>query len=125
LPVLTSGCPYELSTLPNRRSLWAQKESAPFGNAHSFFLSEIESLLKEAFLTPLTLQGALYMPPTSSRFFQSFFPLVERFCRKRLEGGLGFFAGVWVIEASKMIYAPISEKEPVEIKEIVFNSRIS
>ncbi|HQS84454.1 MAG TPA: class I SAM-dependent methyltransferase [Alphaproteobacteria bacterium] len=109
-----------LLIVPNRRSLWAQKESTPFGEANSFSLSEIETLLEEAFLTPLALQGALYMPPTSFRLLQSFFPIVERFCKKRLEGGLGFFSGVWVIEASKKIYAAVPEAEPSSITKIVF-----
>ncbi len=109
-----------LLIVPNRRSLWAQKESTPLGEANSFSLSEIETLLEEAFLTPVSVQGALYLPPTSSRFLQSFFPIVERFCKKRLEGGLGFFAGVWVIEASKKIYAAVPETEPSSITEIVF-----
>ena len=114
-----------LLIVPNRRSLWAQKDATPFGKGTSFSLSEIEHLLEDAFFTPLVIEGALYMPPTSSRFLQSFSPIIERFCKKRLEGGLGFFAGVWVIEASKRIYAVLPEEASSSIKEIGFESSIS
>ena len=93
--------------IPNRRSLWAAKDSTPFGQGISFSYSQILHLLRDSFFTPLNIQGALYMPPTSWRFLTFFFFSLERFSKKRVGRFLGFFAGVWVVEASKHTHAPL------------------
>lgn len=98
-----------LLIVPNRRSLWAAKDTTPFGMGGAFSFSQVVQLLKETFFMPLDVKGALYMPPMSSLFLQSFSPLIERFGEKGFWFFGGIFAGVWVIDAEKQVCAGVLE----------------
>ena len=57
-----------------RRGLWAHVESSPFGHGRSFSRAQLERLVGEADLTPLSWTRALYAPPLrwASRWADAF-----------------------------------------------------
>lgn len=112
-----------LLIVPNRRSLWAAKDTTPFGMGASFSFSQAIELLKETFFVPLDVTGALYIPPVSSRFLQSFSSLLERLGEKGFLFFGGIFAGVWVIEAEKQTWAGVPKLSPYlkKIPKIIFS----
>lgn len=95
--------------VPNRHSLWARKDKTPFGRGTSFTFLEIKELLEGAFFTNLTIKECLYMPPISSPIVQSLLPVIERLGKIKWIHFIGFFAGLWVIEASKRTCRPLPQ----------------
>jgi SAM-dependent methyltransferase len=89
-----------LVVAPNRRSLWAQLERTPFGHGHPYSPGQLTRVLRDHLFTPLRRQGALYIPPTGSRWLLRAAPAWERV------GDQWFphFAGVHLVEASKQLY---------------------
>lgn len=88
-----------LVVAPNRASLWAQVEVSPFGQGRPFSRTELDLILKDALLTPLRWERALYAPPLkrlsgNGAGWEKLGP--------RLYPGLG---GVHLVEASKSLYA--------------------
>jgi len=82
-----------------RRGLWADVESSPFGHGRTFSRRQLERLVREAQLTPLGWTRALYMPPVPwiSRWADGF----EQIGARLWPG----FAGVILMEAAKQTFA--------------------
>lgn len=84
----------------NRRGFWARSEHTPFGAGRPFSRSQLESLLREAKLTPLEWHEALSFPPVRNprllRLTQLADPLGARLWP--------VFGGVHIVEASKRLY---------------------
>ena len=99
-----------LIVAPNRASLWAQVERSPFGHGRPFSRTELDLILKDALLTPLRWERALYAPPLkrlsgNGAGWEKFGP--------RLYPGLG---GVHLVEASKSLYAAAAPGLPQSAK---------
>jgi SAM-dependent methyltransferase len=92
-----------LIVVPNRRGLWAQLDTTPFGHGQPYSRSQLAKLLKEAMFSPEDWQYALYMPPFGWRVLLRWPVFFERL-------GLVLwpaFSGVLVVEASKQIYGAV------------------
>ena len=90
--------------IPNRMGLWAGSDKTPFGQGTPYTSHQLSYFLKDNFFTHERTQGALFMPPTRAAAIHqisSFFDVAGGFL-------LPAFAGVYIVEASKQIYAGIS-----------------
>lgn len=89
--------------VPSRSGRWASHDNTPFGKGYPYSLDQIEKLLKRAHFAIDRCEGALYFPPYEPK------TAIGKFYRQCLEkiGGACFQnAGIYIIEASKHIYAP-------------------
>ncbi|HYL49107.1 MAG TPA: methyltransferase domain-containing protein [Stellaceae bacterium] len=87
--------------VPNRRGIWARFDHTPFGQGNPYTTGQLSLLLRDEGFTPERSAGALFVPPTASRFLLRSAALCERIG----EMWFGTFAGVVVVEATKQIYA--------------------
>lgn len=87
--------------VPNRRGIWARFDHTPFGQGNPYTTGQLNHLLRDEGFTPERSAGALFVPPTVSRFLLRSAPVWERLG----EAWFGTFAGVVVVEATKQIYA--------------------
>jgi SAM-dependent methyltransferase len=92
--------------VPNRRGLWANFESSPFGHGQPFSRSQLLKLLKDAKFTAVSWNQALYMPPINRKFAISAAPGWERLGNWMMPR----FSGVIIVEAVKQVYAFSSGK---------------
>jgi len=87
--------------VPNRRGIWARFDHTPFGQGNPYTTGQLSMLLRDEGFTPERSAGALFVPPTASRFLLR----SARLCERIGEMWFGTFAGVVVVEATKQIYA--------------------
>lgn len=92
-----------LVVAPNRAGMWARRDATPFGFGRPYSADQLEAQLRRHGFEPLRSAGALYMPPSLSRFWRRAGPLCERVGR-RLDAQR--FAGVLIMEAIKRVPAP-------------------
>lgn len=103
-----------LIVVPNRLGLWARADWTPFGHGHPYSVGQMTHHLKKNFFVHEETRRALFMPP-----FKSFLVLRTAYffesIGKYIFPGL---AGVYLIEASKQVYAKIDrgEKSYVTVK---------
>jgi SAM-dependent methyltransferase len=98
-----------LLVAPNRRGLWSQRESTPFGQGQPYSRSQLRDLLREALFSPTFEAEALYVPPFERPLFLRAASAFERFGgRFALPGG-----GVHVIEATKQLYRLVGARKAV------------
>ena len=88
-----------LVVVPNRRSVWAQLESTPFGQPYSE--GQLDRLLRDCLFSPIQSDFALYAPPSRRRIIRRVAPTCEKLGRRWLRP----FSGVVLIEAEKQVYA--------------------
>ncbi len=90
-----------LIVVPNRQSLWARRETTPFGQGQPFSRGQITRLLRESMFSPCGWASTLYVPPVDWE------PLLRSANVWERAGDLIWprFAGVFLIEATKQIYA--------------------
>lgn len=101
-----------LLVVPNRRSVWAQLDTTPFGHGQPYSRGQLARLLRETMFTPLEWTNALYMPPLN-------WPPLLRWAVawERLGAVLWpAFSGVILVEATKQIHAVPVERERREIR---------
>ena len=58
-----------LAVVPNRRGLWARRDTTPFGHGRPYSRSQVTHLLRETWFTPTAWGDALYVPPIDRRWF--------------------------------------------------------
>lgn len=87
--------------VPNRRGIWARLERTPFGNGRPYTSGQLAHMLRDNMFTPVSMTGALFLPPTASRMLLRSAPALERLGQRWFQT----FAGVNVVEATKQIYA--------------------
>lgn len=87
--------------VPNRQGLWARFERTPFGRGRPYSSGQLSTVLRENMFTPLTVERALFLPPTRSRMILSSALALEEIGRRWCPA----FAGVTILEATKQIYA--------------------
>ena len=92
-----------LLVIPNRSGGWARQDNTPFGQGHPYSMEQIRKILATAHFQIDTIDKALFFPPYEPK------TAVARLYRRwieRLDGLFCMNSGVFVIEASKRIYAP-------------------
>ncbi len=94
-----------LLIVPNRRGIWARRESTPFGHGRPYSPSQLERLLREALFTPVDWGAALYMLPFDRPLLVRSATAWERMGAR----GWPAFAGVNIVEARKELIAPIGK----------------
>ncbi|MFV0473140.1 MAG: class I SAM-dependent methyltransferase [Pikeienuella sp.] len=103
---------------PNRTGLWARREANPFGHGRPYSLSQLERLLREHQLEPVSHSAALYAPPSHRRFWIRMARAAEA-AGRRLDARR--LAGVIMVEAMKTVYAAprsgaaVTAKTPLEV----------
>jgi SAM-dependent methyltransferase len=88
-----------VAVVPNRRGIWAQVESTPFGQGHPFSRSQLTTLLDETGFAARSWSDALSLPPISHRLW-----LRSGVTWERLGARLWpRFSGVIIVEANKAV----------------------
>jgi SAM-dependent methyltransferase len=92
-----------LAVVPNRRGLWARMDTTPFGHGRPYSRSQILSLMRDAWFTPVSWSEALYVPPIQRGWF-----LRSAVAWERVGATLSApFAGVHIVDATKQVYRAI------------------
>jgi SAM-dependent methyltransferase len=92
-----------LLIVPNRRGMWAQIDTTPFGHGQPYSRGQLERLLTDAMFTPLEWTAALYMPPIDRRWLLRWATMFERIGARLWPG----FAGVIMVEARKELMGAV------------------
>lgn len=96
-----------LVVVPNRRGLWARMDTTPFGHGQPYSRSQMTSLLRHAMFSPIYWSEELFVPPLPNAMVLRAAPALER-----IGAALSLpFAGVHVIEATKLLYRPIAVRK--------------
>ncbi len=92
-----------LVVAPNRRGLWARRDTTPFGQGRPYSRSQMRDMLRRTLFSPVAAADALYVPPFESRLFLGSAAAFERVGAALSLPG----AGVHVVEATKELYRPV------------------
>lgn len=92
-----------LFIVPNRAGLWSRSDATPFGFGRPYTLGQLEAQLTLHQFQPEREQAALYLPPSSRRFWLRAAPLFERMGRRLPAARAG---GVFLVEAGKRMPPP-------------------
>lgn len=94
--------------VPSRRGMWARFDTSPFGFGRPFSKSQLQQLLRNALFSPEKWDGALYMPPSTSRIALKSSRALESAGQKLWP----VFSGVILAEATKRLYQglPVTAK---------------
>jgi len=96
-----------LVVVPGRGGLWARLENTPFGYGYPYSDRQLRRILRTNMFTYGDVHGALYFPPSGTRFNLKLAPFLENMGAK----WWARFSGVRFIEAEKRIYAVAEEPE--------------
>ena len=100
--ILTPGGQLMIVT-PNRRGLWARVDKTPFGHGQPFSRRQLTDLLREALFSPAHWSEELHFPP-----FKGSMLAKTAVAWEKLGNALALpFAGVHVVEATKLLYRPV------------------
>ena len=92
-----------IAVVPNRRGVWARRDTTPFGHGRPYSRSQINHLLRDSWFTPVGWSEALYVPPVARGWF-----LRSAVAWERTGATLSApFAGVHLVEAVKQVYRAI------------------
>ncbi|ACT57055.1 methyltransferase domain-containing protein [Candidatus Liberibacter asiaticus] len=110
--VLTSGGRM-IVVVPNKRGMWARMEHTPFGSGQPYSWYQMISLLREANFTLSITSRSLFFPPTHKKCILKLWSVFEKIGNIFGPG----FAGIYVIEARKILYQglPITESKKKHI----------
>ncbi|SIO09722.1 methyltransferase domain-containing protein [Vannielia litorea] len=100
--------------VPNRAGLWARRDVTPFGFGRPYSLSQLEALLRNNGFVPERHLAALFSPPSHRRFWVKSSNFWERTGR-RISSYLA--GGVFIVEASKRVYAPGGDAQRVRSRQ--------
>jgi SAM-dependent methyltransferase len=96
-----------LIVVPNRRGLWARRETTPFGQGQPFSQRQLGRLLGDAMLSPASWAWGLHIPPVEAgvvlRWAAAWERLGERWWPR--------FGGILIVEATKQVYAVRSRRQ--------------
>ncbi len=102
-----------LAVVPNRRGLWAQRDTTPFGQGRPYSSSQLTELMRESSFTPVAWSQALWVPPIRKSLI-----LGSAGAWERMGSALSLpFAGVHLVEATKQVYkpAPVRRERAIQI----------
>ena len=100
--ILTPGGQLIVVT-PNRRGFWARIDKTPFGHGQPFSRRQLTDLLREALFSPSHWSEALHHPP-----FKGTMLAKTAMAWEKIGDALALpFAGVHVVEATKLLYRPV------------------
>jgi len=91
-----------LVIVPNRAGLWARRDKTPFGFGRPYSMGQLETQLKSQGFVPERHASALYIPPSTQRFWLRSAGLWEDMGRRVSSVWSG---GVLMLEVSKQIHA--------------------
>lgn len=94
-----------LIIVPNRRGLWSQAASTPFGCGQPYTAMQLRHRAQAVGFTFVDAQTALYFPPLEWKWLVAVAPVLEFLGRLFLPGT----GGVVLVEVEKQIYASIPE----------------
>lgn len=99
---------------PNRRGLWTRLDNTPFGSGRPWSRGQASRLLREAMFTTSGFSEALLFPPFRRSSLLNLAPALERGGRRLWP----LFAGVIVIEATKLVYRgiPVRKRERARLR---------
>jgi len=89
--------------VPNRRGLWARRDTTPFGHGRPFSRGQLSKILHEAMFDPSGWASSHFMPPLNIGFLRRSAAAWERIGLWLWPG----FAGVIIVEATKQVYATV------------------
>jgi SAM-dependent methyltransferase len=92
-----------LFIVPNRSGLWSRSDKTPFGFGRPYSMSQLDAQLRKQNFAAERQQSALFVPPSSRRFWLRTAPMWERFGLRVSSVVAG---GVLMLEVSKHIHAP-------------------
>jgi SAM-dependent methyltransferase len=96
-----------LVVVPNRRGLWARMDTTPFGHGQPYSRTQMTTLLRHAMFSPIHWSEELFVPPIPRAMVLRAAPVFER-----IGSALALpFAGVHVIEATKLLYRPVAVRK--------------
>lgn len=101
-----------LVVVPNRRGLWARLDTSPFGYGRPFSRGQMTTLLRESQFSPVMWTEALHMLPVKRRRVRRPSSPWEAIGQKFWPA----FAGVIIVEATKLLYQGLPVKEKVRLK---------
>lgn len=90
-----------LVVVPNRRSLWALSDASPFGHGQPFSRGQLLGLLRAAQFSVTRVDHALFVPPLERVAGWR----VARIFERNSANLFNRFSGVFVVEATKQVYA--------------------
>jgi SAM-dependent methyltransferase len=102
-----------LAIVPNRRGLWAQRDTTPFGQGRPYSSRQLTELMRQSSFTPVAWSQALWVPPLKKSLV-----LGSAIAWERMGSALSMpFAGVHLVEATKQVYRPaaVRREETVRI----------
>lgn len=92
-----------LFIVPSRSGLWSRSDRTPFGYGRPYSMAQLEAQLRHHHFVAERHQTALFIPPSSRRFWLRSAPMWERL-GARVSGVLT--GGVLLLEVSKQVHAP-------------------
>lgn len=92
-----------LFVVPNRSGLWSRSDRTPFGYGRPYSMSQLDAQLRRHSFAAERQLSALFVPPSSRRFWLRTAPAWERFGH-RVSSVLA--GGVLLLEVSKHLHAP-------------------
>lgn len=101
-----------LVVVANRRSLWALRESTPFGQGRPYSRGQLYRLLQTGMYQPTASARALYAPPIGWSVISSAGDAWEKIGRWGWPG----FSGVLMVEAIKRVYAEPGAASGLKVK---------
>ena len=104
-----------LIAVPNRRGLWARIEHTPFGTGRPFSRGQLDTLLRDTMLTPVTWSDALAFPPVRRASAIRAYSRLERIGRRLWPA----FSGVIMVEATKKLYQGLPADEKARERVLV------
>lgn len=102
-----------LFIVPNRAGLWARRDQTPFGFGRPYSLGQLEAMLAAIGLSPKRHAGALYHPPSGTRFWLKTSAMWENIGRNVSNR---FAGGVLIVEVAKQVPAPPRSGLPEAIR---------
>jgi hypothetical protein len=104
-----------LIVVPNRRGLWARMDTTPFGYGRPYSRAQLTQLLREALLTPVGWDEALWVPPVARAPF-----LRTAVAWERVGKSMSLpFAGVHIVEATKQVWRPVAAKRARTLRRVL------
>ncbi|MCY4259359.1 MAG: hypothetical protein OXC91_03750 [Rhodobacteraceae bacterium] len=91
-----------LVIVPNRAGFWARRDSTPFGFGRPYSSSQIESLMQECRLEPISRAAALFGPPGPRATVGRMAPTIDRVARHM---PIGYAAGIHLLMARKRVFS--------------------